>query len=43
MNEAISQNKVQVSLDIPFNTDRVQIAEKCLELEEKSETNCSFA
>jgi len=35
MNEAISQNKVQVSLDLPFTTDRVQIAEKCLELEER--------
>jgi len=35
MNELISQSKVQVVLDIPLTTDRVQIAEKCLELEEK--------
>jgi len=35
MNELITQSKAQVALDIPLTTDRVQIAEKCLEMEEK--------
>lgn len=33
MNEAISQSKTQIVLDIPLEMDRVQIAEKCLEME----------